>query len=102
MGDNQSLKSYLAAALMNGERYAPTITRFIADHFSELVPPPDYFTRLVRDILNCYDESEPATAPTKPEEVLARLPAEFTRADAVRVGEEFGVTSHTVERHLVI
>lgn len=40
MGDNQSLKSYLAAALMNGERYAPTITRFIADHFSELVPPP--------------------------------------------------------------
>ena len=42
------------------------------------------------------------TASTKPEEVLARLPSEFTRADAVRVGGEFGVAVRTVDRYLVI
>lgn len=41
-------------------------------------------------------------SPTKPEEVLARLPREFTRADAVRVGGEFGVSSRTIERYLTI
>jgi hypothetical protein len=49
-----------------------------------------------------YDENEAVTTPTKPEEVLARLPAEFTRADAVRVGGEFGVSARTIDRYLVI
>ena len=34
--------------------------------------------------------------------VMARLPSEFTRADAVRVGEEFGVAVRTVDRNLFI
>jgi hypothetical protein len=49
-----------------------------------------------------YDENEAVATPTKPEEVLARLPAEFTRADAVRVGGEFGVSTRTIDRYLVI
>jgi hypothetical protein len=49
-----------------------------------------------------YDENETVATPTKPEEVLARLPAEFTRADAVRVGGEFGVSTRTIDRYLVI
>ena len=56
------------------------------------------YCRLVR-----YDDTEVTpTASTKPEEVLARLPSEFTRADAVRVGGEFGVAVRTVERYLTI
>ena len=56
------------------------------------------YRRLVR-----YDDTEVTpTASTKPEEVLARLPSEFTRADAVRVGGEFGVAVRTVDRYLVI
>lgn len=55
------------------------------------------YRRLVR-----YDDAEPVTAPTKPEEVLSRLPSEFTRADAVRVGGELGVSSRTIERYLTI
>ena len=55
------------------------------------------YRRLVR-----YDESEVATTHTKPEEVLDRLPSEFTRADAVRVGGELGVSSRTIERYLTI
>ena len=56
------------------------------------------YRRLVR-----YDDTEAMpTASTKPEEVLARLPSEFTRADAVRVGGEFGVAVRTVERYLTI
>ena len=53
--------------------------------------------RLVR-----YDDTEVTATPTKPEEVLARLPMKFTRADAVRVGGEFGVAVRTVERYLTI
>ena len=55
------------------------------------------YRRLVR-----YDDTEVTATPTKPEEVLARLPSEFTRADAVRVGGEFGVAVRTVERYLTI
>lgn len=56
------------------------------------------YRRLVR-----YDDAEATpTTPTKPEEVLSRLPSEFTRADAVRVGGEFGITSRTIDRYLVI
>ena len=55
------------------------------------------YRRLVR-----YDDAEAVTTPTKPEEVLARLPHEFTRADAVRVGGEFSVAVRTIERYLTI
>lgn len=96
MNDNQTVKSDMLAALMNEERHAPTITRFVAEHFSELVPDSDYFTHLVRDDVGG------EMLPPLPEEVIGRLPSEFTRADAVRVGGEFGVTSRTVERYLVI
>ena len=52
--------------------------------------------------LVCYDDTEVMTTPTKPEEVLARLPHEFTRAEAVRVGGEFGAAVRTIDRYLVI
>ena len=55
------------------------------------------YRRLVR-----YDDTEVTATPTKPEEVLARLPREFTRADAVRVGGEFGVAVRTIDRYLTI
>lgn len=55
------------------------------------------YRRLVR-----YDDTEAAATSTKPEEALARLPREFTRADAVRVGGEFGIAVRTIDRYLVI
>ena len=56
------------------------------------------YRRLVR-----YDDTEATpTAFTKPEEMLLRLPSEYTRADAVRVGGEFGVAVSTIECCLVI
>ena len=48
---------------------APTISRFVEEYFSDLVPDSNYFAHLVR-----YDDTEVATTPTKPEELLARLP----------------------------
>ena len=74
---------------------APTISCFVEEYFSDLVPASDYFTYFVR-----YDDLESmSTTPTKPEEVLARLSREFTRADAVRVGGESAVD---VTRQIVI
>ena len=56
------------------------------------------YRRLVR-----YDDTEATpTASTKPEEVLLRLPSEFTRADAVRVGGEFGVAVSFIDCRLII
>ena len=93
-------------------RYAPTVSRFVDEHFTDLVPDTDdedtivhrprltmhLYRRLVR-----YDDTEATpTASTKPEEMLLRLPSEFTRADAVRVGGEFGVAVSVVDRFLVI
>ena len=167
MNDNQNINSELLQQLTETHRQAPTISRFVEEHFSELVPHSDYFAHLVRDDVGGemlpplpeevtdaeahrfnstlretvdvatqlyealrrfdsshtkvtlalseqqsryvnrrlvrYDDTETTpTASTKPEEVLARLPSEFTRADAVRVGGEFGVAVRTIERYLTI
>ena len=120
MKDNQNINSELLQQLTETHRHAPTVSRFVEEYFSELVPHSDYFAHLVRDDvggemlpplpeeviarLPRYYTAVPDlyATPTKPEEVLARLPREFTRADAVRVGGEFGVSSRTIERYLTI
>ena len=117
MNDNQNINSELLQQLTETHRHAPTVSRFVEEHFTDLVPDTDYFAHLVRDDVDGemlpplpeeviarlprYYTAVTAT-PTKPEEVLARLPREFTRADAVRVGGEFGVSSRTIERYLTI
>ncbi len=98
--------------LTETHRHAPTVSRFVDEHFTDLVPDTDdedtivhrprltmhLYRRLVR-----YDDTEATpTASTKPEEVLLRLPSEFTRADAVRVGGEFGVAVSSIDCSLVI
>ena len=40
MNDNQVINTDVLQLISNPTENAPTITRFIADHFSELVPPP--------------------------------------------------------------
>lgn len=118
MIDNQKTKTELLQQLTETHRHAPTVSRFVEEHFTDLVPDTDYFAHLVRDDvggemlpplpeeviarLPRYYTAVTDLSPTKPEEVLARLPREFTRADAVRVGGEFGVSSRTIERYLTI
>lgn len=77
MNDNQNIKSDVLAALMNEEKHASTITRFVADHFSELVPDPDYFAHLVRDDVGG------EMLPPLPEEVIGRLPRYYTAVTAL-------------------
>ena len=98
--------------LTETHRLAPTVSHFVDEHFTDLVPDTDdedtivhrprltmhLYRRLVR-----YDDTEATpTASTKPEEVLLRLPSEFTRADAVRVGGEFGVAVSFIDCRLII
>ena len=196
INDNQAINTDVLQLINNPTVNAPTISRFVEEYFSELVPDSDYFAHLVRDdvggemlpplpaeviarppryytaVTDLYDapflktsqatalftltssmmpnsyvrhgkrlvspavmvihygtsgagkgnisdprtlfeavnrrlvrydkaESMPTTL-TKPEEVLARLPHEFTRADAVRVDEKIVVAVRTIERHLTI
>ena len=96
MNENQSINTDVLERTNTPTENAPTISRFIDDHFSELVPHCDYFAHLVRDDVGG------EMLPPLPEEVLSLLPSEFTRADAVRVGGEFGVSSRTIERYLTI
>ena len=72
MHDNQNIKSDLLATIVNEERHAPTITRFVEEHFSELVPDSDYFTHLVRDDVGG------EMLPPLPAEVISRLPRYYT------------------------
>jgi len=96
MIDNQNTKTELLQQLTETHRHAPTISRFVEEYFSELVPHSDYFAHLVRDdvggemlpplpeeVIARLPRYYPAVTdlyatPTKPEEVLARLPCEFT------------------------
>ena len=72
MNDNQNIKSDLLATIVNEERHAPTITRFVEEHFSELVPDSDYFAHLVRDDVGG------EMLPPLPAEVISRLPRYYT------------------------
>ena len=97
MNDNQMINANVLQLINTPTENAPTISRFVEEYFSDLVPDSNYFAHLVR-----YDDTEVATTPTKPEELLARLPHEFPQADAVRVGGEFSVAVRTIERYLTI
>ena len=68
MNDNQNINSELLQQLTETHRHAPTVSRFVEEYFSELVPHSDYFTHLVRD--NVGGEM----LPLLPEEVIRRLP----------------------------
>ena len=70
MTNNQLVNSNPPVTLMNDERHAPTIIRFVEGNISGLVPDSDYSVHSVR-----YDKSEVTVALTKPEETLARHPA---------------------------
>ena len=49
MNDNQVINTDVLQLISNPTENAPTITRFVEEYFSELVPDSDYFTHLVRD-----------------------------------------------------
>ena len=72
MNDNQNTKAELLQQLTETHRQAPTISRFVEEYFSELVPHSDYFAHLVRDDVGG------EMLPPLPEEVIARLPRYYT------------------------
>jgi hypothetical protein len=105
MNDNQNIKSDLLTTISANRTKHGDFVHYILNCYHEepihaywsVQQTMHLYRRLVR-----YDETEVVTTPTKPEEVLARLPSEFTRADAVRVGGEFGVAVRTIDRYLTI
>ena len=68
MNDNQNINSELLQQLTETHRHAPTVSRFVEEYFSELVPHSDYFAQLVRDDVGG------EMLPSLPEEVIRRLP----------------------------
>ena len=65
---NQSVNSELLQQLTETHRHAPTVSRFVEEHFTDLVPHSDYFAHLVRDDVGG------EMLPPLPEEVIRRLP----------------------------
>ena len=68
MIEKQDIKTELLQQLTETHRHAPTISRFVEEYFSELVPHSDYFAHLVRD------DVDGEMLPPLPEEVIRRLP----------------------------
>ena len=72
MIEKQDIKTELLQQLTETHRHAPTISRFVEEYFSELVPHSDYFAHLVRD------DVDGEMLPPLPEEVIRRLPCYYT------------------------
>ena len=68
MNDNQMINANVLQLINTPTENAPTISRFVEEYFSDLVPDSNYFAHLVR-----YDVGGEMLPPL-PAEVIARLP----------------------------
>ena len=72
MNDNQMINANVMQLINTPTENAPTISRFVEEYFSDLVPDSNYFAHLVRDDVGG------EMLPPLPEEVIARLPRYYT------------------------
>ena len=72
MNDNQMINANVMQFINTPTENAPTISRFVEEYFSDLVPDSNYFAHLVRDDVGG------EMLPPLPAEVIARLPRYYT------------------------
>lgn len=70
--DNQAINTDVMQLISNPTENAPTVSRFVDEYFSKLVPHSDYFAHLVRDDVGG------EMLPPQPAEVFAHLPRYYT------------------------